>query len=235
MELGTAEQRGNERSMALSEEKALAARMKKDPQVFGEVFDAHFDAIFHYVLHRTARVDLAEEITAQTFFNAMKGLWRFRWSGVPLSAWLYRIATNEVNMYMRRKEKHPFERVDSLENIPAGRGCEPDAELRAAEESVERHKQFRLLHSFIRELKPGDQALIVLRYFENKPYSEISPILKKREGSLRMQAKRALEKLRSRLNNRGINDEEIGRNLVPIVHTEGEGCLFSAKPAEKSS
>ena len=68
---------------------------------FGRLYDEHFEAIFRHVLLRVG--DVAEDLTSQTFFKALKGFWRLRLSGAPSAAWLYRIATNEVNSHFRRR------------------------------------------------------------------------------------------------------------------------------------
>ena len=70
---------------------------------FEELYDEHFDGIFRYILYRVGQVAEAEDLTAQTFFKALRSLWRFRWSKGSFSAWLYRIATNEVNSHHRRR------------------------------------------------------------------------------------------------------------------------------------
>ena len=52
-----------------------------DRMSFEQLYDAHFDGIFRYVLRRVGNVAEAEDLTAQTFFKALRNLWRFRWSG----------------------------------------------------------------------------------------------------------------------------------------------------------
>ena len=74
------------------DERELVDRARKDPAAFGRLFDAHYDAILNYILHRTADVHLAHELASNTFFIALRKLWQFKWRKVPFSAWLYRIA-----------------------------------------------------------------------------------------------------------------------------------------------
>ena len=65
------------------------------------LYDAHFDAIFRYVVRRVGSVAEAEDLTAQTFYKALRSLRRFTEDNPK--AWLYRIATNEVNDHFRRR------------------------------------------------------------------------------------------------------------------------------------
>lgn len=214
--------------MDRSEEKELVRRWKRNPEAFGRAYDAYFDPVFRYILLRTANVANAEDLVGQTFYKALKSCWKFRWSGAPILSWLLRIANNEVNAFLRRK-KPILGNVESLAEQLTDGGYQPDEELVAAENEVAKRKRFLQLHQCIRELKPQDQALIVFRYFENKPFSEISLILGKREGALRMGAMRALEKLRFQLEVRGISDEEFGTETQELRNASGGGGYFQAK------
>ncbi|MCL0046390.1 hypothetical protein M1N18_00125 [Dehalococcoidales bacterium] len=44
-----------------------------------------------YVLRRTASIEIAQDITSEVFFKALKNLGQFRYCGFPFSSWLYRI------------------------------------------------------------------------------------------------------------------------------------------------
>ncbi|MHC4942023.1 MAG: RNA polymerase sigma factor [Planctomycetota bacterium] len=220
--------------MDLSEEKALIAQCRSDPQAFGRIFDTHFDAIFRFALHRVADAALAEDITSQTFYKALQSLWKFRWTGVSISAWLFRIAVNEVNGCLRRRgSRIPADAV-RLEECAEDRRYQPDLELVAAEEALQQEQDFLKVHDCIAELKPVEQTLIVLRYFENKPFSEIALIMNKREGALRMRNMRALEKLEGLLKQRGIRDERYGKNTEAGSEAGGGSRIVPAKPAAQS-
>ena len=82
-----------------------------------------------------------------------------------------------------------------------------NSELEQAEAELSRKEVFGDLFKVIGTLKDTDQAVIVLRYFEKKSYAEIATIIGKREATLRMQSKRALEKLKRKLSEQGINNE----------------------------
>ena len=168
---------------------------------FEELYDRHFDAIFRYVLHRVGNVAEAEDLTSQTFFKALRGLWRFRWSGGSFQAWLYRIATNEVNTHFRRPRPS-----DPLEDFE-------EQEASEAESALSRVELFRELSRCLRRLHPEEQALVVLRYLEEKPFAEIAAILKKRTGAVTMRTHRALDKLKRELEQRGVDHERLREEL----------------------
>ncbi len=221
--------------MTIAEEKELITRCKSDSIAFGRVYDTHFDTIFRYILYRIGNVTIAEDLTGQTFFNALNNLWKYRWTGVSITAWLYRIATNEVNGFLRKQKKRSFTDLESLSDKLADDREQPDQELEAAEESLNQQKIFLILNRCIKELKPDEQTLIALRFFEKKPFAEIADILGKREGTLRMRTKRALEKLKTYLQRQGIGNEEFGRFSIQHTHAGSESGLFSARAATESA
>ena len=90
--------------MTLADEEAVLERAKHDPQQFGPVFDAYYPKIFGYAMRRTGLYDVARDIAAETFLKAVLALPGFHWKNIPASAWLFRIATNEVNQYFRRQK-----------------------------------------------------------------------------------------------------------------------------------
>jgi len=171
-------------------------------QSFQQVYEGHFEAVFRYVLHRVANVAEAEDLTAQTFFKAFRAIDGFRWKNGSVSAWLYRIATNEVTGHFRRAGRRASSAISAVHGGNAGR-----QELESAEQQLARHEIYLTVNRALRTLRPEEQTLIVLRYFEQKPFGEIAEILGKRPGALTMRTRRALGKLRDELQRQGIDHE----------------------------
>ena len=179
------------------------------PVRFEQIYDLYFEDIFRYALHRVGNVAEAEDMAAQTFFKALKNLWRFRWTGVGFSAWLYRIATNEINEFFRKQRKQTDRQLEGLNDGTKHSLSPVLTELFEAEQTLERHQVFLELNSCMRELDPKDQTLIALRFLEQKPFAEISKILGRREGTLVMRTHRALKRMKAKLQQRGIDHERI--------------------------
>lgn len=53
--------------MTLEEEKQLLEKIKENPRLFGQIFDAYYKTIFNYIFHRVADYDLSRDISADTF------------------------------------------------------------------------------------------------------------------------------------------------------------------------
>jgi len=175
---------------------------------FGRIYDEHFERIFRYLLLRTGNVTEAEDLTAQTFFKALRGFRRLHWFRSSASAWLYRIATNEANSHLRRGRRRARWEAEG------DAGSAPDRERESAEERLGRERLFGQLASALRSLEPDEQALVALRYFENVSYDEISRILRRRKGTLTMRTHRALGKLRVELEKRGVDHERVREGLA---------------------
>ena len=182
--------------MELDEEKQLIRSAQKDPEVFGQVYDLYYSKIFGYILKRTANLEAARDICSETFFKAFRKLWQFRWKNVSFSAWLYRIAINEINQYFRKGE---YKSV-SLDVLVAA-GIEPvsredqERELIEAEEILQRHKDFLRAQKRISRLDKKYQEVLALRFFEKKSIKDIAEILSKPEGTIKSLIHRALKKL----------------------------------------
>ncbi len=185
------------------------------PEGFEAIYERHFDSIFRYVLHRVANVAEAEDLTSQTFFKALRGIDRYRpGANGSAEAWLYRIATNEVSSHFRRRRTR-----HAAATVP----CDDELlEQRAdAENTLTRHRLFLAVNRALRTLPHIEQALLALRYFEQRPFGEIAEILGKRPGSLTMRTHRALGKLRVELEREGIDHEELREVLDRPVEA---GC-----------
>jgi RNA polymerase sigma-70 factor (ECF subfamily) len=184
--------------MDLSEEKELVRQAQKAPDAFAKLYDQYYPKIFGYILRRTANLEAAQDITSETFFNALSKLWQFRWRNISFSSWLYKIATNEINQYFRKAE---YKKSVSLEELQE-QGFEPisshdpESELIEAQEQLKQHQEFLEIQGKIVRLSAKYQEVIALRFFEQKQIKEIAEILGKKEGTIKSLLYRAVEKLR---------------------------------------
>jgi len=181
--------------MDLEQEKELVERTKNNAEAFGELYDRYYSQIFGYVLRRTASIDIAQDVTSEVFFKALKNLGQFHWRGTPFSSWLYRIASHEIANYFRRNKQEQFCLKEVYNSISISNPS-AEAELLEAEAEIKRHEEFLTLHQSISKLSIKYQEVITLRFFENKQIREIGEILGKREGTVKSLLHRGLEKLR---------------------------------------
>lgn len=185
--------------MNLEVEQNLVLRSKTDVQAFAELYEEYYSLILNYVIRRTGDINLSKDIVSNTFLKAMENIQGFQWRNVPFSAWLYRIANNEINQMYRDAKKQAI----SLDGLQESYGFEIESSelieeiLNAQIELEERHQQFLFYQKKILELPIKYQEVISLRYFEDKSMKEIAEVLNKSEGTIKSLLHRGLKKLRN--------------------------------------
>jgi RNA polymerase sigma-70 factor (ECF subfamily) len=175
-------------SITNGEADALVARFKAgDTSAFAHLYEAYFDAVYAYlhVLLRDAQA--AEDATQETFARALAALPRYTSRGVPVAAWLFRIARNHAFDVLRtRSRTEPGEEpLRDLAERPERRG-----EAWLSDE--------QLLRSVERLPLPQRQAL-VLRFMLDMSNLEIAGVMGTTVGNVRTLQSRALRRLRTRL------------------------------------
>ena len=174
-------------------EKELLEKIQADPMQFGALFDYYYQPIFGYVFRRVADYDLARDIAAETFLKAFLKIQSFQWKGISISSWLYRIATNEVNQFFRKKKYSP-EKLGSI--ISGNHYLIQDSSREELEEELTRHEEFIRVQQKLKTLETKYQEVIALRFFECKDNKQIAEILNKPEGTIKSLISRAIEKLK---------------------------------------
>jgi RNA polymerase sigma-70 factor (ECF subfamily) len=162
---------------------------QKDRSLFRPLYDRYYEPIFRFIHRRTSDESLSADICSQVFLKAMQRLDGYRFQGVPFSAWLFRIASNEIAQYFRQTQKN---RVVSVEDFTLG-----DLIDEMDEENSERYRS--ILIATLDELKEKDLELIELRFFEQRPFKEIAEILTITESNAKVRTYRILERLKKKI------------------------------------
>ena len=170
----------------------LIADARSDPAAFARLYRRHYDPVFRYCVHRLFQRQTAEDITSEVFLSVVENLHRFKGTEPQFGNWLYKIATNAVNNYLRKTARRSvlLEAAREQANsrvVDRQRPAEPSAE------NLARLKQAMF------ELKPRYQTIITLRFFENLKLTEIAEVLASNQGTIRSQLARALTKLRKKI------------------------------------
>lgn len=220
---------------APEDERLLIQACRRDPAAFGHLYDRYFDSIYNYCLRRLASVADAEDVTAQTFLKALDKLGSFRWQGISIAAWLYRIATNELHSFLRRQRSSQEKRLpldDGGDPFQSPGG--PHEELEKLEQALLEHQAFLCMHAALRELSLEDQDLLSLRFFENKSFPELATILGARSGTLAMRCSRALARLKEQLEKRGVLYERFAAPAGRAEKAPFAASMLSKGPSSPS-
>ena len=179
------------------EERRWIEKAQKEPQAFERIFEKYHDLIFNYVLRRLCNASLAEDITANTFLKAIHNIRRFEWQGISIAAWLYRIATNEINQNYRKYRRMLPLTTELVDNLMSEQT--KDSELIAVDEHLQKNQKFKQASAALSRIKLKYQTVLTLRYFEEKSIQEIAEILGKNENTIKTQIRRGLIYLRRQL------------------------------------
>lgn len=159
-----------------------------NPRDFEPLYTAYYKRIVAYVYHRVENKEEAFEITAQVFYKALDNLSKYKDRGLPFSAWLFRIASNELNDRFR---KNKTGRIITLDD-------DGFTELQSQVELTSDHLDGHLFVA-LQELDEEEMELIDMRFFEKRSFKEICGILNIKESSCKMKVYRILEKLKTKL------------------------------------
>ena len=64
----------------------LVERAKKDPKAFGSLYERYVGKIYSYIYYRTGNYADAEDLTAKTFYRALRRIRHYEERGLPFSA-----------------------------------------------------------------------------------------------------------------------------------------------------
>lgn len=181
---------------------------KKDIRNFEYLYRKYYPMINNFVYHRVPDLNVKNEIVSNIFFKAMSKLNLFRileQKRTSFSAWLFRIAISEINQYFRdRKRAEHIQKMYFDNNLQVEETGYP--------------LDFEMIRKKMLVLKPQEQNLIALRYFEKMSYQQMSEILKKSEGALKVQIHRTLKKLKSELV-KEMKDEGSRKDFIKLENT----------------
>lgn len=154
-------------------------------QSMDEIYQKYAKTVYRYLLSRIPDPDVAEELTQETFYQAIKSIDRFDGS-CQISTWLCAIAKNQLLSYQR---KHPPQ--EKLEDY--------DFPTESAEsdvfQSFGRVELMKRLHSCPEPFR----EILYLRIFGNLSFKEIGEIVGRTENWARVTFYRGKEKLRKDL------------------------------------
>ena len=186
---------------ALLGDAELVERARSDPEAFGFLYERHVRSIFGFAFGKLHDPSLAEDITSQTFLQALRALPRYEQRGVPFRGWLLRIAANLIADRFRAPiVEQPFAaRRGHHDADEADRSAVPEIADPVAESDLTSWELAQDFADLIRDLTPEQRTVIQLRFAEALPIAEIAARMHRSEGSVKMLLLRALQNLRKRL------------------------------------
>lgn len=171
----------------IAAEEAEIEAARGNPAKFAPLYNRYYSRILGFIYQRVESKEDAYDIAAQTFIAALENLGKYRAQGVPFSAWLFRIAINELNRFYRKSKVRQAISIDDtqISEVLQELGDETSAETDS-----------RLMKA-VHQLDPEEVQLLEMRFFEKRPFKEVCEILGITETAAKARVYRLLERLKT--------------------------------------
>lgn len=172
----------------MQKEESLVLRAQKhDQEAFAQLYEEYFDKIYRYVTLKLGDEMEAEDVTQQVFLNTLQSISSFKWKGKPFSAWLFRIAHNQVVDHLRKKKRATLPLSESL----------PSSDN---PQQITEHKlEIERLLSATKKLTEAQREVLSLRFSSELPIAEVAMVMGKSEGAVKALQHSAILALRRAL------------------------------------
>jgi RNA polymerase sigma-70 factor (ECF subfamily) len=171
--------------MSADVNKQLDEQREKENRLAG-LYEAYFDKIAHYIYVRIGDRNEAEDLAGDVFLKALEAIKSYQERGIPMQAWLFRIAHNVSVDHLRKKGKVtgvPIEKVTIVNGKDPAAIAETNLEMERVREAMQ-------------QLTPEQREVIQLRIFCSLSSKDAGAILHKSDGAVREMQRAAIEKLR---------------------------------------
>ncbi len=154
----------------LSDEKLIEKVRTKNYQFYGEIVKRYQQKLYRYLRYLTNQPDEAEDLVQNVFIKAYRNLFGFD-TKRKFSSWIYRIAHNEGVNYLKKMQK--IKKLSFQDhNVFLSSGDN------SPEDELIRQEIQKKIKECLDELESKYREPLILHYFEDKSYQEISDVLK---------------------------------------------------------
>jgi RNA polymerase sigma-70 factor (ECF subfamily) len=170
----------------------LIQEAKESTQAFGQLYEAHFDAVYQFVAFRVRNLKDAEDLSSLIWEKVFQRIHRLRSNeDLGFKCWLFQIARNTINDYYRQSK--PLLTLD------------PEAPLASSEasphEALTNSSDHAAVKALIDTLPSKQKETVILSLFSDLKNKEIAKILHVSEKTVASNLSRALQYLREHLKN----------------------------------
>ena len=166
----------------------IESRRAKEARL-ASLYEEYYDKIARYALVHIGNRTEAEDIAGEVFLKALESLKSYQERGIPMQAWLFRIAHNLVVDHWRKTTKRKTVPIDTVQ-------VEADVDpVTVAAKNIELERVTMAMEQLTRE----QREVLGLRFFGGLTSKEAGSILHKSDGAIREMQRVAIEKLRKLL------------------------------------
>jgi RNA polymerase sigma-70 factor (ECF subfamily) len=158
-----------------------------DSEAFGQLYDHYQGSVYRFLYYRTRSQTLAEDLTSETFFRALRSMSSFRWQGKDFGAWLMTIARNlTTDHYKSSKTRLETATEDMSPHDSATDGPEVAVLASLTNEA---------LLTALKSLPNEQQECLVMRFLQGLSIAETAEVLGRSEGAIKQLQLRAVRNL----------------------------------------
>lgn len=151
---------------------------------FTELYQEYFQDVYKYTLVLCKQEALAEEITQETFFKALKSIDAFQ-GNCKMRVWLCQIAKNTYFSYLKKEKQHPQAQEEAYFD-------------QLEEQLIHKDAAFQI-HKRLHQLEEPYKEVFTLRLFGELSYAQIAELFEKTESWARVTYHRARLTLKENL------------------------------------
>ncbi len=158
-----------------------------DTDAFGMLFDHYNSSVYRFVYYRVGSVGLAEDLTSETFFRALRSMGSFRWQGKDFGAWLMTIARNlTADHYKSSRTRLEMTTEDMTPH---------DSTTEGPEGSVLATLTNETLLKALKDLPTEQQECLIMRFLQGLSIAETAGVLGRSEGAVKQLQLRGVRNL----------------------------------------
>jgi len=159
-----------------------------------DIYKSYANEVNRFLLCLTSSEDLAEELTQETFYQAVKAIHRYN-GECKISVWLCQIAKHSYYDYLKKAKYRNHTSIDYLTQT----GVDICSNEDLPDISMIKESTLRAIHQEIRQLQEPYTEIFLLRITLNISFKEIGDIFEKSENWARVTYYRAKCKLAERV------------------------------------
>lgn len=159
-------------------------------QEFEKIYRTYFDDVYLYICRLSGNEDIAEEITSEAFFKAMRSISGFR-GDCDVRVWLCQIAKNCYYTYLKK--------VGQTGSIDDTKSAELPSNESSIEEQYIRHEEASRIRAVLHNLSEPYKEVFMWRVFAELSFKQIGQIFGKSENWACVTYHRAKTMIKSRL------------------------------------
>jgi RNA polymerase sigma-70 factor (ECF subfamily) len=158
-----------------------------DSEAFGQLYDHYHASVYRFLYYRVGSVPLTEDLTADTFFRALRSMSSFRWQGKDFGAWLMTIARNLTTDHFKAGRTRLESTTEDMSTL--------DSTTEGPEGAVLALLTNEVLLEALSSLPTEQRECLVMRFLQGLSIAETAEVLGRSAGAVKQLQLRGVRNL----------------------------------------